>query len=230
MHSVARRLHFASLIVGVAFLVALGVKPTDAQPAPIGPPTKSNLSEVLHGKKLVETNCATCHGVEGNSTNPQFPKIAGQNPDYLALQLHAFKSGARPSPIMSVPASALTNKQIDELAQYFSDQTVQPDVVKDPQLARDGAGIFNEPSAGTPPCVACHGRGGFGPGGMMGGHMGMMMGGHMGMMMGISGPVPNLYGQHASYILQGTSNNAVLCGVIFGLRGSAAISRRSGSV
>ena len=169
MSSASRKFRLAEIVLTTVLLVgSSAVKLSHAQAANPG------MSESpVHGKKLAETHCASCHGVDGNSADPQFPKIAGQNPDYIRLQLHAFKDGARASPIMSAPASALTNEQIAELARYFSDQPVKPNVVKDTQLARVGSRIFNEPSRDAPPCVACHGQGGFGPGGMTGDHMGI---------------------------------------------------------
>ena len=187
MSSASRKFRLAGFVLTTVLLAgSSAVKLSHAQAANPG------MSESpVHGKKLAETYCASCHGVDGD---PQFPKIAGQNADYIRLQLHAFKNGARGSPIMSAPASALTNEQIAELARYFSDQPVKPNVVKDTQLARVGSRIFNEPSRDAPPCVACHGRGGSGPGGMTGGHMGMMTGN--------AAEVPNLFGQHATYTAQ----------------------------
>jgi cytochrome c553 len=159
----------------------------------------------LHGQKLAEAYCAGCHGVDGSTTtDPQYPKIAGQKAYYLRQQLRAFKSGARKSDIMSGPAAAISNAQIRELARYYSDQRVKPDVVKDPKLAAAGARIYRYASRVAPACAACHGGGGFGRrGGMMGGGGGMggMMGGRMGMM-GNTAAVPNLNGQHAAYIVQ----------------------------
>jgi cytochrome c553 len=173
------------------------------QPAPSAPLAKP--SEPLHGRKLVEANCAVCHGVDGSMTaDPQYPKLAGQKAYYLRQQLRAFKSGARKSDIMSGPAHAITDAQMRELARYFSGQPVKPDPVKDPRLAETGARIFRYASRRAPACAACHGAGGFGRGGMMGGRGmgGMMGGGRMGMMMGNTAAVPNLYGQHAAYIVQ----------------------------
>jgi cytochrome c553 len=199
------------LLTSVAILTAallLGLSETEsmAQTVLRGQPERSKAREAsLNGRKLAENQCAACHGVDGNSTDPQYPKIAGQNPYYTRLQLRAFKSGARKSDIMSGIASMLSETQIVELARYFSGQQVKPDGVKDPQLAEIGARIFHFPAGGAPPCIACHGGGGYGPGfghgGMMSGRGGMM-GGHMEMMMGVPGVVPNLYGQHADYIVR----------------------------
>jgi cytochrome c553 len=195
------------VILTAALLVGLShTQSANAQSMLRGRSQRSMAGEAsLDGRKLAEAQCAACHGVDGNSTDPQYPKIAGQNPYYIRLQLRAFKSGARQSDIMSGIASMLTETQIVELTRYFSEQQVKPDGVKDPQLAAIGARIFHFPAGGAPPCIACHGGGGYGPGfghgGMMGGRGGMM-GGHMGMMMGVSGVVPNLYGQHADYIVR----------------------------
>jgi cytochrome c553 len=175
------------------------------QAAPVKP-----ASPPLHGKKLVEASCAACHGVDGNTTpDPQYPKLAGQKAYYARQQLRAFRRGTHKSDIMSAPVAAISDAQIRELARYFSDQPVKPDKVN-PLLARDGARIFRYASRRAPACIACHGRAGYGRGGMMGGRgmggmgrMGGMMGrGHMGMMMGNSAAVPNLYGQHAAYIVK----------------------------
>jgi cytochrome c553 len=100
---------------------------------------------------------------------------------------------------MAPVVSALNDAQIAELAHYFGKQSVKADTIKDQRLATIGARIFNYTSPGAPPCAACHGGRGF-HGGMMGGGRGMM-GGGMGMMMGNNAEAPNLYGQHASYLV-----------------------------
>jgi cytochrome c553 len=193
----------AGAVVLMAALIGFVDLSRAQQPAPSAPLAKP--SEPLHGRKLVEANCAVCHGVDGSMTaDPQYPKLAGQKAYYLRQQLRAFKSGARKSDIMSGPAHAITDAQMRELARYFSGQPVKPDPVKDPRLAETGARIFRYASRRAPACAACHGAGGFGRGGMMGGRGmgGMMGGGRMGMMMGNTAAVPNLYGQHAAYIVQ----------------------------
>jgi len=198
------KLLLASVVVlSGAQLVGLGgIKPTLAQSGLRG---QSNQAWANDGRKLAETQCAACHGSDGNSTDPHYPKLAGQDPYYIDRQLHAFKRGSRTSDVMYRIASQLSENQIVKLARYFSAQQVKPDVVKDPQLAAIGADVFRYPGAGEPPCVVCHGGSGYGPGfghGRMMGGGGGMMGGHMGMMMGSPGVVPNLYGQHATYIVR----------------------------
>jgi cytochrome c553 len=64
--------------------------------------------------------CQACHGIDGLSKVPDAPNIAGQVEGYLATQLQAFKSGARKSEAMSLVASTLTERDIENLAAYFS--------------------------------------------------------------------------------------------------------------
>ena len=73
------------------------------------------------GQKLSQT-CVACHGPDGNSPSPEFPKIAGQHYDYLVKVLKDYKSGARKNAIMAPMAANLTPRDIDDLAAYFSSQ------------------------------------------------------------------------------------------------------------
>src|SRR5205814_6591300 len=73
-------------------------------------------------KKKVSEICQACHGMDGNSQVPDYPKLAGQNQDYVAKALRDYKSGARKDPTMSGFATPLTTQEIDNLAAYFSAQ------------------------------------------------------------------------------------------------------------
>ena len=73
------------------------------------------------GKKKSQT-CAACHGPDGNSPAPDFPKIAGQHYDYLLKALKDYKSGARKNPIMGPLVANLTQRDIEDLAAYYSSQ------------------------------------------------------------------------------------------------------------
>ncbi|MDF1645213.1 MAG: cytochrome D1 domain-containing protein [Pseudomonadales bacterium] len=64
--------------------------------------------------------CFACHGAEGVSLNPEYPSLAGQSKSYLEKQIKAFKSGDRKSPLMKPMVSSLSDKDIDEVAGYFS--------------------------------------------------------------------------------------------------------------
>lgn len=67
--------------------------------------------------------CAACHGADGNSASPDFPRLAGQHYDYLVKALSDYKSGARKNPIMAPQVAKLTTRDIEDLAAYFSHQT-----------------------------------------------------------------------------------------------------------
>ena len=64
--------------------------------------------------------CAACHGPNGVSANPQWPNLAGQKDLYLIKQLKAFRDGTRVDPLMSAQAQALSDREIGDLAAYFS--------------------------------------------------------------------------------------------------------------
>ena len=66
--------------------------------------------------------CQACHGLDGNSTVPEYPKLGGQRPDYLAKALRDYKSGARKNAVMGAMAQPLTTQDIDNLAAYYAAQ------------------------------------------------------------------------------------------------------------
>jgi cytochrome c553 len=68
--------------------------------------------------------CAGCHGDTGNSIVSTFPKLAGQHVSYLSKQLYAFKSGSRNAPMMASLAMGLNDKEIADLAKFYSIQTI----------------------------------------------------------------------------------------------------------
>lgn len=64
--------------------------------------------------------CASCHGSDGISNNSMWPNLAGQQEQYLAKQLRAFREGTRSDPLMSPMAKELTDSDIDDLSAYYS--------------------------------------------------------------------------------------------------------------
>ncbi|EQD65826.1 cytochrome c class I, partial [mine drainage metagenome] len=72
--------------------------------------------------------CAACHGMDGNSTDPQYPKLAGQQASYIYRQLVLFKSGVRQNPIMLGMAMSLSHQDMADLATYFAAQKIIPGV------------------------------------------------------------------------------------------------------
>lgn len=153
--------------------------------------------------------CAACHGADGNSASAQFPKIAGQNANYIFEQLQLFKSGVRENAIMSAQAAALSEQDMKDLAAYFSQQKTKPGVVPDIKLAQEGAKIYHggAPEFDVPACSGCHGPSGLG---------------------NPAAAYPRISGQHAEYIVAqltayrdgtrgGTDHAVIMQGVTRGL-------------
>lgn len=107
--------------------------------------------------------CSACHGPGGNSSNPEWPKLAGQHSNYTFHQLKFLKSGTRPSPVMNAQAANLSEQDMRDLAAYFSAQAPTPGIASPDSVAvaerlyRDG-----DASRGLPACAACHGPKGAG--------------------------------------------------------------------
>jgi cytochrome c553 len=79
--------------------------------------------DAANGKQKAQP-CAACHGPDGNKTiDPQYPRLAGQYPDYLAKALRDYRSGARKNPIMAGMSAALSEQDVEDLAAYFAAQT-----------------------------------------------------------------------------------------------------------
>ena len=83
--------------------------------------TASVAGDAVEGKEKAVV-CSACHGMDGNSTNPMWPKLAGQHEAYLIKTLKQFQSGARTDPAMSPMAKPLSETNIETLAAYFSSQ------------------------------------------------------------------------------------------------------------
>lgn len=134
------------------------------------------------GESQVASVCAACHGADGNSTDPQYPKLAGQHANYLEYQLKSFQGGQRANSIMSGMASMLSRQGIADVAAYLSQQQTSPGPVDDYEPAL-GKSIYENgvPAAGLPSCLSCHGPKGLGDSANM---------------------YPRIGGQHAQYVVQ----------------------------
>lgn len=66
--------------------------------------------------------CAACHGADGNSAAPNFPRIAGQHEDYLLHSLRAYRSGARKNAIMASQIGSLSEQDLRDLAAFYARQ------------------------------------------------------------------------------------------------------------
>lgn len=128
------------------------------------------------------TTCTACHGPDGNSSNPQWPKLAGQHARYTYEQLLAYQNGDRSDPVMSAQVRSLSDEDMRDLSAYYAEQTVQPGTA-DPDVAELGESIYRGGNleSGVAACTACHGPQG----------RGIPMADY-----------PRLGGQHATYVIQ----------------------------
>ena len=98
--------HLLQIAVGLSLLVSL-------------PVLALGDAEAGQGKAAI---CAACHGVDGNSVVPNWPKIAGQHADYIERQVALIKDGQRTVPEMVGIVAALSDQDIADIAAYFSSQ------------------------------------------------------------------------------------------------------------
>jgi len=209
------------ILVSISLVLAMPVRaaepPATVEPAPAAdaaPAVADAPAEVAidpaaraQASRLAIGVCGTCHGPRGISQQPKFPRLAGQNANYLAAQLHAFHAQTRGDPdamsYMWGMAGTLDDSTIYALAAYYAAQPTRAGDSGDPAVVARGAAIFKDgiPSESVPPCATCHGADGHGV-----------------------GDFPRLAGQHAQYILKqlgsfqnGLRNVAIMHGVAQGL-------------
>ena len=112
------------------------------------------------------TACAACHGTDGNSINPEFPKIAGQVPGYIATQLAAYQSGARQSAVMMGLILNLSEQDMQDIDAYYLQNEASKASISESDLAgaRRGQEIYRRGLSqySVPACMACHGPAGDG--------------------------------------------------------------------
>ena len=139
------------------------------------------------GRGLAQHVCAACHGADGNSVDPQYPKLAGQNARYLYDQLLAFKAQGhrRASGVMGAIAVNLSDAQMRDAAAYFAAQrprdAARPQVQLGDRLLARGQSIYREGLSrdpAVPACASCHALSGN----------------------GLPPEFPRLAGQHAQYL------------------------------
>ena len=102
--------------------------------------------------------CQACHGVTGNSSNPDWPSLAGLGADYIAEQLQNFKDGKRANPIMAPIAAPLSAQDMADLGAYF-DTLANTGLEADPSYWQAGEKLYRggDKARGVPACMACHG-------------------------------------------------------------------------
>jgi cytochrome c553 len=124
--------------------------------------------------------CSACHGVDGNSANPEWPSLAGQHVSYLTRQLQAFRSGERQNVLMSPMAMILSDEDIADLAAFYAAQSIRGGEAEPSKVAL-GLRVYRsgDVGRGVMACAGCHGPAG----------------------RGIPGPgYASIQGQHATYV------------------------------
>jgi cytochrome c553 len=135
--------------------------------------------------KVAVELCSACHGPAGNSVSPTFPRLAGQQEQYLAAQLRAFKSKERADPeahdYMWGMAATVPDSLVDGLAHYFASQPPPRGTPGNPELIAEGKKLFDsgDKSKNISACAGCHGANAEG-----------------------NSVFPRLAGQHAAYIVR----------------------------
>ena len=107
--------------------------------------------------------CVGCHGVNGNSTNPSWPKLNGQHAKYIAQHLADFKLGKRNDPLMLGQVAGLSAKDMDDLAAFFAKQKETMGQADKTKVAL-GEKIYRggNSAKGVAACIGCHGPTGSG--------------------------------------------------------------------
>lgn len=109
--------------------------------------------------------CAGCHGADGNSAAPNWPKLAGMDGAYIAKQLADFKSGARKDATMPAMVAALSKRDMDDIGAFYASQKRNPGVAQGSADSMKKAEILyrgGDSNKGVTACMACHGPAGAG--------------------------------------------------------------------
>ena len=124
--------------------------------------------------------CAACHGADGNSAAPNFPKLAGQGERYLLKQLQDIKSGDRQVIEMTGILTNLSDQDMADIAAYYASQSTSVGTA-DPAKLEVGQSLYRggKLDEGLPACTGCHSPTGSG---------------------NAAAGFPHLGGQHAQYI------------------------------
>lgn len=147
-----------------------------------GSMAQAQTADAAAGQRQVSAVCQNCHGPDGNSISATFPRLNGQQEEYLVAQLKAFRDRTRADPhavaYMWGMASQLDDAAIASIAKFLSSQT-PTGAQTGGELAQQGRQIYMNGVAAhnVPACAACHGPNGQG-----------------------NGPIPRLAGQHADYL------------------------------
>lgn len=173
----------AHLLIAAVAATSLSAFAQEAKPEPAAhaasAPAKAAKPDLQKGEASFGAVCAACHGADGNSGTPMYPKLAQQHPEYLVKQLQEFKSDKRNNAIMKGFASMLSDDDMKNIAYWVTAKAAKPGFAKDKELVTLGERIYRGGIADrqVPACAGCHSPNGA----------------------GIPAQYPRLSGQHAEY-------------------------------
>jgi cytochrome c553 len=123
-----------------------------------------NAAGTVEAGQAKSATCMACHGMDGNSANPEWPSLAGQHSSYILKQLKHFKAGERQNLLMSPMAMILADQDMEDLAAFYAAQTPRPTGETEPSKLQRGQAIYRAgiASKGVPSCAGCHGPNGRG--------------------------------------------------------------------
>ena len=135
--------------------------------------------DVARATEIVQGKCFICHGADGESSSPVFPRLAGQNAAYVARQLADYKAGRRRSSTMQPMVEDLAPADFAALGSWYATRPTHVHKVEDEELSQVGRFVYNRgnPYSGVAACSTCHGPAGHG-----------------------TDQLPRLAGQHAQYV------------------------------
>ena len=143
------------------------------------PEVKVSKPDLVKGEASYAAVCASCHGADGNSGTPAYPKLSQQHPEYLIKQLQEFKSDKRNNAVMKGFAATLSDDDMKNISYWVTAQKGKPGFAKEKELVGLGERIYRGGIADrqVPACAGCHSPNGA----------------------GIPAQYPRLSGQHAEY-------------------------------
>jgi cytochrome c553 len=127
--------------------------------------TTSAMAGDAEAGKNKSAACGGCHGFDGNSAIPMYPKLAGQNEAYIVKQIHAFKANdKRQNAIMMGMAAGLSDEDAADIGAYFQAQSVKAAATFDESKIAAGRDLYKggDLQNGVPACQGCHGPTGAG--------------------------------------------------------------------
>lgn len=158
-------------------------------------------AQLARAEEIVQGKCFICHGADGESSSPVFPRLAGQHAAYVSRQLADYQSGRRKSSTMQPMVEGLSAEDLVALGRYFETRKPVAHALDDAELAQVGRFVFlrGNPYSGVAACAGCHGPQAHG-----------------------TPQLPRLAGQHAQYTenqlklfnkRERTNDNAVMHGI-----------------